>query len=241
MTTLSSGAFPEAAARLREHGSFIFLKLGAHYLDPGVPDHWDRLVEEGVDRDEDVWSAVEDLLLACLPGLEKRVYFPVPMARQRELDASVLRERFSYRMIVVDEDQRWFWNGVEVADRTRLFFTEHLSYESAVDRYYFEYAVKADWIDKSYFEARMTPMLARALRAGDGGVECALNNGASDVLDPGSFRLDDRQRLLARSESHGEVLVERNERFRVLSSVSEDLKSTEFDGLHIPLSYEDEP
>ena len=241
MTTLPPGAFDEAADRLREHGSFLFLKSGPRYLDPGVPEQWARLRAEGVHRDEALWRTVEDLLLAPLPDLEPRVYFPVPMARNRELDDAVLRDRFSYRMIVVDEDQRWFWNGAEVAERTRLFFTEHMAYEGAVDRYYFEYTVNPEWIDKSYLEARMTPMLARALRRAGDGVECLLNNGSEDRLELGSFRFDSRERLFARSEKHGDVLVDGNERFRLLSRISEDLLSTEFDGLTIGLNYETEP
>ncbi len=237
MIDLTDYDYPGAAEHLRAHGSFVFLKDGARYLDPGVPDQWRRLGEQGEVRDPELWRAVTELLLSRLPDLAPRVYFPVPMARQRELDDDVLLERFSYRMIVVDEDQSWTWNGAPVADRTKEFFLSHLGWQPEVERWFFEYQVNPEWIDKSYLEARFTPLVARSLRVEDGALLAWLNTGSETRLELESFELDERERLVCRTESMGVALIDDNERFRLLKGVREDLSEAEFEGLVVPLTW----
>jgi len=216
------------------HGSFILLKDGARYLDPGVPAQWKRLTgatdQEGLDE---VWRAVDELLVDELPRLEERVYFPVPMAHQRSEKPEVLRDRFSYRMIEVDADQHWTWNGTPVAQRTRLFFTSHLGFEPSNGRYFFEYQVNPEWIDKSYLKTDMTPVVARGLKVDAEVLTAELNVGRRETLVVDSFRFDAKERILCASASFPEVLIEDNERFRLLRGLSEDLVSTRFEGLDI--------
>jgi len=179
-------------------------------------------------------------LRSSLEPIAKGIYSPVPIARGLEAGEALddLLERFRYEMIVVDENQEWWWQGRPVATKPRKFFLEHLAYESDIDVYYFEYRVNDDWWDKSYFDAIVTPMIARTLEEHEGEAVVALNNGEEDCLDLESLRLDERERLFARTLRNGEALFSDSLRFSILKSVSEDCQSVQIAGgrrrLHWP-------
>jgi hypothetical protein len=142
-----------------------------------------------------------------------------------------------YEMVVVDEQQRWWWQGRPVADRLRWFLLEHLGWEPAVGRYYFEYRVSDEWRDKSYLRHRITPVVARRLVEGSGRWSAMTNVGRTVAIDPRSFRLDDKERLFVESDSLGLVMIQDPLRFQLLRGASEDLRSFRLGDERVPLAW----
>ena len=211
------------ARTLRSHRVYLFYKHAAHFCNPLVPAEWKALQGDPVLVDEQVRRVVLELLPEQLPSLEAGIYSPVPIARGlaegRSL-ASLLAD-FRYEMIQVDEDQRWTWQGRPVATKVRAFLLENLAYEPALELYYFEYKVNADWWDKSYLETATTPLTARTLGLVESGARVDLDNLRSDLLVLETFRLDDRERLYCETAEHGEVMLSDSVRFSLLSTVNE--------------------
>ena len=105
-----------------------------------------------------------------LPQLARGIYSPVPIARGLDAGRPIesMLDEFRYEMIHVDADQRWVWMGRPVAPRIKSFFLEHLGWEPAIGRWFFEYQVNPEWWDKSYLDAEVTPLLAMTVSEEDG-------------------------------------------------------------------------
>jgi hypothetical protein len=231
-----------AAARvLVEDGIHLFFKQGSHFQNPLVRRELAVLESGTAADDEGVRKVVHDLR-SSRELVARGIYSPVPIARGLEAGEALddLLVRFRYEMIVVDENQEWLWQGRPVAAKLRKFFLEQLAYEPDIDVYYFEYRVNDDWWDKSYFDVLMTPMVARTLVDHGGEAVVALNNGEEDRLDLESLRLDERERLFARTLRNGEALFSDSLRFSILKSVSEDCQSVQIAGLRRPLHWPDD-
>ena len=229
-----------AAVQARPRRVHFFLSHEAHFLDPLVPEEFERLHTARVSTDV-VDVAVRLLEEEIADDATPRIYFPVPMARALSGGAgwSEVVARFRYDMILVDEEQRWSWRGGPVAERTREFFVDHLAWQPAVERWYFEYKIHDGWWDKSYLEAEVTPL--RGLRFDEGSGEeplrLVLQDGRRVVCAADSFRLDQRERLFVRSHEMGEVLVSDTERFRILRTADEDLATVEVAGRRVALAW----
>lgn len=221
-----------AARRLAEDGIYLFFRQESHFQSPLVRREREVLAGGTVADDDGVWKVIAELL-ASSGSMARGIYSPVPIARGLEAGETLneLLERFRYEMIVVDEDQKWWWQGRPVAPKIRAFFLEHLGYEPDLDLYYFEYRVNDDWWDKCYFDARVTPVIARTLEEREGEAIVELNNGEEDRLDLETFRLDERERLFCRTLSNGEALFSDSLRFSILKSVSEDCQRVEVAGV----------
>lgn len=209
----------EAARRLEAHSVYLFFKHGSRFCNPLVPAEWEALGDEPALDDEKVLCVAVDLLPSRLPALARGIYSPVPishgLAQGRPLDS--LLEDFRYEMIHVDDDQRWTWQGRPVAPRVKAFFLEHLGWEPAIQRWYFEYRVDASWWDKSYLEAEVTPLVALSLEAQTGPEpRVLLANGRRDRADLESLRLDCRERLFCTTARYGEVMFSDTARFSLL-------------------------
>ena len=230
-----------AARSLAEDGIYLFFKQESHFQNPLVRRECEVLARGAVADDEGVRKVVDELRSSS-ESMARGIYSPVPIARGLETGEALddLLERFRYEMIVVDEDQEWWWQGRPVATKPRRFFLEHLAYEPDLDLYYFEYRVNADWWDKSYFDSLMTPMIARTLEEREGEAIVELNNGEKDRLDLESLRLDERERLFGRTLANGEALFSDSLRFSILKSVSEDCHSVEIAGARRPLRWPDD-
>lgn len=229
----------EAARSFEPHRVYLFFKHGAHFCNPLVPAEWEALASEPALDDPEVRRVTLELLPERLPGLRPGIYSPVPIARGvaagRDLDA--LLDELRYEMIRVDEEQRWSWMGKPVAPRIKAFFLEHLAWEPALGVWYFEYQVNPQWWDKSYFDAVITPVLATTVDEEEGGLRATLNTGATDALDPGTLRLDERERLFCSSERFGEVLFSDTVRFALLRHVNEACDAVEIAGRWHPLRW----
>ena len=215
------------ARRLAEHGVYLFFKHEAHFLNPLVPAECELLRSAPAVAEAAVRRVVLEILPARLPTLRRGIYSPVPIARSLTDDGEVdeVLERFRYEMIRVDADQVWWWQDRKVAPRIQRFFTEHLAFEPALQLYFFEYRVNPDWWDKCYMEAELTPMVGTTVVPCGDGLRVTLNNGRRDLLDLGSLRLDQRERLLCSSREHGEILFSDSLRFSLLKGLSEDCRS----------------
>lgn len=227
-----------AARRLRERGVYVFFKHDAHFCNPLVPVELERLAEAPELDDTAVAAVVEGLAEQgerLLPG----IYSPVPIARGLAAGRSLagLLEELRYEMIQVDEDQRWSWQGRPVAPRVRAFLLEHVDWEPALGLWLFEYRVSDDWWDKSYFDARITPLLAlSAVATSDSGLQATLTSGRRTRLDLGTLRLDDRERLFCGTADLGEVLLSDTLRFELLRGLDETCTRVRIAGRWYPLS-----
>ena len=233
-----------SAARLLEpRDVYLLFSHEAHFRNPLVTEEWAALQGSSIVDDGKIEKVVEELLLARQTDLPRGLYFPAPMARSDPDGASAeeLLDRFHYEMIHVDEEQVWRWRGHEVAERTRLFFLEHLRWQPEIERFYFEYRVNDDWWDKSYLDADVTPLVVRQMEEvedeAEGVVEVLLGSGQRDRLDLDSFRLDERERLFCRSDQTGDVMFSEALRFRLLRDVSEDLTTLRVVGAPRPLAW----
>ena len=226
---------------LAEDGVHLFFKQESHFQNPLVRRELEVLERGTVADDEGVRKVVHQLRSSCEP-VARGIYSPVPIARGLDAGEALddLLERFRYEMIVVDENQQWWWQGRPVAAKPRKFFLEHLAYEPDIDVYYFEYRVNDDWWDKSYFDSLVTPMIARTLQEHEGEAIVALNNGQEDRLDLESLRLDQGERLFGRTFRNGEALFSDSLRFSILKSVSEDCQSVQIAGVRRPLRWPDD-
>jgi hypothetical protein len=222
-TAVGRGAILEAARELEPRGIFVFFKHGARFHDPLVPEQWAALRNEPALDDAVVRRVVVDELAARLPTLARGIYSPVPIARGLDSGRSIesLLDEFRYEMIHVDPEQRWVWMGRPVAPRIKSFFLEHLGWQSAIGRWFFEYQVNPEWWDKSYLDAEVTPLVAMTVSEEAGAVVAALNNGERDRLDLDTLRLDRRERLFCASERFGEVLFAEAVRFSILRHANE--------------------
>jgi hypothetical protein len=232
----------DAAAALVENDIYLLLRHRGHFLSPLVPREWALLAHELLVADDGVRRVADEILPAALPHLCRGIYFPVPIAHalERGEDRRAALARFHYEMIHVDADQVWRWQGREVAPRVKAFFLEHLRYEPALDIYCFEYRVSKQSWDKSYLDAEVTPMLGLQIAEQEGGrIGVQLNNGQADLLDPTTFRLDDRERLFCRTQHHGEVQLSGNVRFALLKTISEDCDSLRIGAAWYPLRWPD--
>jgi hypothetical protein len=228
------------AADLRSHGVFLYFRHGSHFCDPLVPDEWARLGGEPALDEPEVAGVVEELGRRAGRGLAKGIYSPVPIARGIAAGRSLesLLGDFRYEMIAVDEEQRWTWQGREVASRIRSFFLENTFWQPALDLWYFEYRVNEDWWDKCYFDARVTPLLAVSVKTvSDGGLEATLACGRRDLLDLDSLRFDARERLFCGSGSFGELMLSDSLRFSLLRGVDESCERVQIDGEWYPLHW----
>jgi hypothetical protein len=229
-----------AAEALRPLGCHLFFSHDARFLDPLVPEDWSRLRGAPPASDATVLRVASEWVAANLPPRAGCIFFPAPIARGLAAGTAdgELAQRFRYDMIRIDADQRWTWRDQPVAERTRRFLLEHVSWQPAVARYAFEYRVNAGWWDRSYFEAVVTPWRASALEpAGEPNVEpprLVLQDGRRAVLGPG-FRLDDRERLFARLADGGEALLSETLRYQLLRGMSEDLSWLTVGGIHYPV------
>jgi hypothetical protein len=219
LPTLAAGA-----RRLAPHGIHLFVLHEGHFLDPLVEEHRLRLAESPAVSAAATLRVVSEVLPARLPDLATGIYFPVPLGRDLEKggELTALLERYHYDFIEVDEDREWWWRGQRVASRTRRFFHEHLAWEPEVERYFFEYQVNEGWWDKCYLDCRTPPLVARTLAVAGGEVRVELDNGRGDRVDPASFRLDQRERLLCRTALFGEVTLSDALRFSVLRGLADD-------------------
>jgi hypothetical protein len=213
-----SGAILTAARAFEPHGVHLFFKHGAHFHDPLVPAQWAALSSDPVLDDAMVRRVVLEELAGRRSLLARGIYSPVPIARGLDAGRTLegLLEEFRYEMIEVGADQRWVWMGRPVAPRVKTFFLEHLGWEPAIGRWYFEYQVNPEWWDKSYLEAAVTPVVALSVREEDGGLDATLNTGSSDRLDLATLRLDREERLFCRSARIGEVMFADTVRFSIL-------------------------
>lgn len=216
----------------------FFVSHAAHFFDPLVPAEFESL------RDAALGPAVVQAAarVAAEVGRDDapRIYFPVPMARSLESGAnwSEVEGRFRYDMIRVDEEQRWTWRGRPVADRTREFFSDHLGWQPAVSRWFFEYKIHDGWWDKSYLEATITPL--RGLRFEIDGADpprVVLLNGQRVECRVDTLRLDRRERLYVQTPTMGEVLIAEPERFRILRTADEDLETVELGDRRVRLQW----
>ena len=212
------GAILETARRLAPHGIHLFFKHGAHFQDPLVPAQWETLGREPTLDDPTVRRVVLEELPSRLPRLARGIYSPVPIARGLDAGQPIdtLLDEFRYELISVDAEQRWVWMGRPVAPRIKTFFLENLGWEPAVSRWFFEYQVNAEWWDKSYLEAKVTPLLALSVAEEGDSLTATLNSGSRDGLDLTTLRLDDRERLFCRSAHFGEVMFADSVRFSLL-------------------------
>lgn len=219
MTTLLDGA-----RRLAPHRIHLFVLHDDHFLDPLVPQQWQRLRGAAEASAPATVRAASEILPSHLAELRPGIYFPAPLGRDLDRGAAFeeLLERYHYDLIEVDDDGQWWWRGRRLAQRTHAFFLQHLAWEPAVERYFIEYRVHDHWWDKCYLDCRTTPVVARTLSCEGGEIRLELNTGQSDRADPGSFRLDGRERLLCSSERHGEVALSDWLRFRLLRGLSDD-------------------
>ena len=217
------GAILEAARALEPHGVYLFFKHAARFHDPLVPQQWAALRNEPALDDVSVRGVVLDQLLARLPALAGGIYSPVPIAQGLDAGRSIekLLDEFRYEMIHVDADQRWVWMGRTVAPRIKSFFLNHLGWEPSIGRWFFEYRVNPDWWDKSYFDARVTPLVAMTVSEESGALVAALNCGQRDRLDLDTLRLDQRERLFCTGERYGEVMFADATRFSILRHANE--------------------
>jgi hypothetical protein len=178
-------------------------------------------------------------LVSRLPELARGIYSPVPIARG--LDAgqpiAALLDEFRYEMIRVDAEQRWTWMGRPVAPRIRTFFLENMGWEPAISRWFFEYQVNGEWWDKSYLEAKVTPLVALSIAEDGGSVTATLNSGARDALDLETLRLDDRERLFCASARFGEVMFADTVRFSLLRHADEACNAVRVAGAWRPLHW----
>ncbi len=222
----------DAAQALARAGSFLFFRCGARFANPLVARELAVLSAQPGFDDPAVVETIERELVGRLPSLPVGIYSPVPIARalaQGRSAAEALAD-FRYEMIEIDPDQAWRWQGRPVAPRLRAFFLEHCAWEPDLDRHFFEYRVNDGWFDKCYFRG-MTPLLASAAMVDERGrVAVRLNHGASDLLDLKTLRLDERERLLCRTCSNGEVLLSETDRLRLLQGVSDDLRTIRLAG-----------
>lgn len=231
------------AAQAQSRKIHFFLSHQAHFLDPLVPDEYQQLRSAGVTAEMvAVARRIVDEDAARSGDEVPRIYFPVPMARSLEAGAEwdAVEGRFRYDMIVVDQDQEWWWRGRPVAERTKKFFSEHFGWQPAVGRWFFEYKIHDGWWDKSYLEAEITPLLGVSLEAdADEGepVRIVLQSGRRVEADTGTLRLDEAERLFLTSAELGEVQLAATERFRVLSSADEELATVTLAGRRVPLHW----
>lgn len=259
----------DAARALEPHDVYLLFSHDAHFLNPLVPDEWRRLRNSTIPQDPGILEVANGLLPSRLPGLPKGIYFPAPIARALAPPAGggetssagalgedlagdglvAILDRFHYEMIQVDEDQEWSWRGRPVAERTRRFFLEHLGWQPAIGRYFFEFKIHDRWWDKSYLDAVITPLLGVQLRevepspgeSEEGALEITTQCGHRDLLDLDGFRLDRRERLFCACQRLGEVLFSDTLRFRLLSGASEDLRSIAVAGRACPLRWPEQP
>jgi hypothetical protein len=255
---LERGARTLAARRL-----FVLFSHEAHFASPLVRAEREALRSAPAILDEAVHRVIEEVLLPgaaprCAPGAPPAIFFPAPLARAlaagEALEAAL--ERFHYELVRVDDEQRWTWRGVAVAERTRRFFLEHTRFEPALRRWVFEYRVNEQWWDKSYLEAEVTPFLAVALeRAADvrtsqiagetgaaaSGAVVVLRDGRRVALLPAGCRLDARQRLLVSCAEIAEALCTETLRFQLLRGAGEDLSTIEIFGRRLPLQGAEDP
>lgn len=192
---------------------------------------------EGSPERRDTAGGVASFLATTVPSSESAEGHQNAPAAETQL--AVVLDRFHYDMIEVDEDQRWTWRGQPVAERTRRFFLEHLGWQPAIGRFFFEFQVHAKWWDKSYLDAVVTPLVAVQTKQVEGGaaVEISTSSGQRDLLALETFRLDVRERLFCRTQSMGEVMFSDALRFRLLSTASEDLKRITVAGREWPLRW----
>lgn len=223
----------DAARRLAPHRIHLFALHAGHFLDPLVSEHWRRLRGDETASAPATLRVAHEILPSRLDSLKAGIYFPVPIGRDLEAggDLEALLGRYHYDFVEVDEDGTWWWRGSRVAERTRRFFLEHLSYEAEVERYAFEYRVHDGWWDRGYLDCRTPPLVARRLTLDDGALRVELENDRSDGVDPSSFRFDVRERLLCRTHRFGEVALSDWLRFSLLRGMSED-------GSHLSLAGE---
>jgi len=232
-------AILDVARTLAPHGVHLFFRHAAHFRDPLVPADWEALEAEPALDDPAVRRVTVELLPGRLPHLARGIYSPVPIARGlaagRDVDA--LLDEFRYEPIVVDDEQRWTWMRRPVAPRVKAFFLEHLAWEPALGLWYFEYQVNPEWWDKSYLDAAVTPLVATAVTEEGGALRATLNNGRDDLLDLGTLRLDDRERLFCASARHGEVLFSDAVRFALLRNANEACDAVRIAGRWHPLRW----
>ena len=239
-----------ACERLWPEGISIFLSHRARFRNPLSPVDRKALADAAATTDPAVVGVVAEELPRRLDGdrLERGTYFPVPLARAvaggRAFDDALMS--FHYPPIVVDSDRRWSWKGGPVAERIRRFFVRHIGFEPALGVWFVEYRVNDAWWDKCYLDCAVTPLVAVQLREDDGagdagaaGVVADLSNGRTDVLNPDSLCLDERERLFASSARHGPVEIADAPRFALLRTVSEDCRTVDFAGTRRTLRWPD--
>ena len=234
---------------------FLLFSHQARFASPLVPAERESLRSAPAIVDESVHRVIEQVLVPgaaprCASGAPPAIFFPAPLARALAAGEALepALERFHYELVHVDDEQRWTWRGVAVAERTRLFFLEHTRFEPALERFVFEYRVNEQWWDKSYLEAAVTPFLAVAPERGQrtataAGTEArsaaeaivVLRDGRRVALLPEGCRLDSRQRLILRCAEIAEALCTEALRFQLLRGADEDLRSIEILGRRVPL------
>ena len=229
------------AKQAADHHVHFFVSHQAHFLDPLVPG--DRRQLENAPLSPSTVEVARRVVEQEIDPASRRarIYFPVPMARGLDAGASwdEVAASFRYDMIVVDEEQAWSWRGRPVADRTRDFFLQYLSWAPAVERWFFEYKIHDGWWDKSYLAASITPLRAVRFEFASGSEDesgrLVLQDGRRAECRFEAFRLDERERLFVDSVELGEVLVSDAERFRLLRTADETMQSVDLGPRRVPL------
>jgi len=194
-----------------------------HFLNPLVPEQLQKLKSSGLLDNKYLLKVLEEYLPELDAELPRGMYFPVPISRSLSEGgefSTKLAVQFFYDFIHVDDCQKWSLRDKYITGKVLSLFESNLFYEKETSRYYVEYWSDSRW-DKCYLECELTPILGLSVESIPEGLKVQLNNHKTDTIDLHSFRIDTKERCLAFSLKHGEVLLADTPRFWLLNQLDE--------------------